>query len=174
MEKITRADIKLVKSTERGGFHIMINDELWGVAAPRFMGGRGLMHCLRYPNAGAIQDKQNNGYRFGATIRSHHMRHREWTGPGEVLSQQEAIKDRMADLINRGLVESPAEIKERRESISKATQEARDTRTRHEDWTRDGLISLSKRPDITDKESFAVKHAYREIFCSDMPEGNAP
>ena len=176
--RLAPENIELRKSTERGGFTIWIGGEQWGVAAPQWCGGRGLMHNLRYPGGGAIQDKQENGYRYAAKVRGFKMRtvyrtdaatgqNSKATGP--VPKQEDAIKIYMAALINRGLVESPADRKTRLAAAQAEHRTAQETRERHEDWTREGLISLAKIPGISDKEAFALKHAYREIFHKDMP-----
>lgn len=138
------------------------------------------MHNLRYPGGGAIQDAQDNGYRFPAKVRGYKMRQlwRTDAATGKELpkdnrdpipKQEDAIKIYMAALINRGLVESPADRATRLAGIQAENRAAAEKRERHNTWTREGLISLAKIPGISDKEAFALKHAYRELFHNDMP-----
>lgn len=167
---IATADIELRKSTDRGGFTIWIAGEQWGIAAPQWCGGNGLMHNLRYPNGGAIQDAQENGYRYAAKVRGFKMRQLDRDSVKPTPPQEDAIKGRMVDLINRGLVDSPTVIADRRRIQNDINEQQRATRQRHEDWMREGLLSLGRRSDLTDKESFAIKTAYKECFCAEFPE----
>jgi hypothetical protein len=173
MKKITAADIELRKSTERGGFSIIVKGEHWGNAAPQWCGGRGLMHRLVYPDGSQIQDAQENGYRYQAKVRGYAMRqlHRD---DGEsrskpVPKQEDAIKTYVVALINRGLVESPSDRTKRRTEATAKRAEEHTTTVRHQEWARDGLISLAKIPGISDKEVFALKYAFKDIFHQDMP-----
>lgn len=169
--KITAADIELRKSADRGGFTIWIAGECWGVAKPQHCGSSGMKHNLRYPSGSNIQDKQANGYRYPASVRSFHMRqlHRDTGAKGPTPLQPDAIKSYMADLINRGLVEEPKVRADRLQSQQEESRRAQAERDRKTEWMRDGLMSIAARTDLTDKESFAIKQAYRDVFYADMP-----
>ncbi len=168
MKKITINDVSVQANTaQRGSRFIYIGGVCWAAARARHLGPRGMAHDLTYPGGSSIKDNRQHGVQkeFNVSVSSKRQRQRN----GDVDDQDTAIAKLIVDLFNRGKIESPSDRERRIADKNRQIVEQHEKETRHRTWTRDGLISLARIPGISDKEVFALKYAFKDIFHTDMP-----
>lgn len=154
-----REDIDLKRTPgSRGQYECVIDGEVWAIARPGFHGSRGMSHTLCYPGGMSIRSDRREKYRVAPYPR----RHGAASGSGvAVASQEDAIRDLLAEAINGGHVDSPTVRRDRREK-----QAAEITAQRAADDARqDRIIRGAKSMwgiALNDDERFALGELFHE------------